>query len=625
MGLCSYLLIGFWFEKHSAYNAAIKAFTTTRVADVVMLLGIVYLYSETGTLNFREILYNEAVLDQLAGTPALLFGSFGISAAGLIGVFLIIGTIGKSAQFPLHVWLPDAMEGPTPVSAMIHAAAMVSAGVYAVIRMYPVFSAGGDPHHGEFTAPLLLMAYVGGFTALFAATIAVAQNDVKKVLAYSTISQLGFMIAALGIGAYIAAAFHLITHAFFKALLFMASGSVIHAMEHGEHHVHEHSHGHDDEDYPMLPAAVGGGHDTHGHGHDSHGHDAHAHGHDDHSHAAHAHDDHGHGHHFDPQDMMNMGGLSKRIPVTFITFVIGGLSLAGFPLITAGFWSKDEILADAWYGITYGYGPHFFVFLLLAVAAFLTAFYTARQLCLTFLGEPRTPEASHAGLGGPRSIISIAMQLPLVILAVFALIAGFVGVPTEFPVLGSIFSPHHNNFFHWTEYALLPTRLPEHPPFSATPVLVSFAVALGGLGLGYWVYGRKPLTAGQPDPLVAPLGPLHDLLKNKYYFDELYTIVFVRPSQTISRLTGDFIDKGIIDGFLHLIARVTTWIGDFSKVLNLWLIDGFGDGIPVFLGRLGNRLKFLQTGSVQQYLLLVALFAILIGLIFAASVGLAAN
>jgi NADH-quinone oxidoreductase subunit L len=211
MGLCSYLLIGFWFEKESAYKAAIKAFTTTRVADVIMLLGIAYLYAETGTLNFRDILYNQAVLDQLVNTPAIIFCG---SAAGLIGIFLVIGTIGKSAQFPLHVWLPDAMEGPTPVSAMIHAAAMVSAGIYAIVRMYPLLEAGGHPHTGDLSSPLMLMTIVGGFTALFAASIAVAQNDVKRVLAYSTISQLGFMMAALGIGAYIAAAFHLITHAF---------------------------------------------------------------------------------------------------------------------------------------------------------------------------------------------------------------------------------------------------------------------------------------------------------------------------------------------------------------------------------------------------------------------------
>jgi NADH-quinone oxidoreductase subunit L len=645
MGLCSFLLIGFWFEKHSAYRAAVKAFMTTRTADVFMLLGIAYLYASTGTLSFRDILYNEAVLDGLANTPAILFGGFGLSAAGLIGVFLIIGTIGKSAQFPLHVWLPDAMEGPTPVSAMIHAAAMVSAGIYAIIRMFPVFEAGGNVHGGVFTTPLLLMAFVGGFTALFAATIAVAQNDVKKVLAYSTISQLGFMMAALGIGAYVAAAFHLITHAFFKALLFMASGSVIHAMEHGEHHVHHlHAHHGHDEDFPVLASAAAGA-GAHGvvtqaqehaadhlesqgvpvedaSGIDAHGHDIH----EDHGH--HAHDEHGfdeEGAHFDPQDMMNMGGLRHRIPVTAITFAIGGLSLAGFPLITAGFWSKDEILADAFYGMTEGFGPHAFVFFILAIAAFLTAFYTARQLCLTFLGEPRTEEAKHAGLGGPGNVVSITMQLPLVILAVFAIFAGFVGVPSEFPILGPIFSAHDNPFFHWTEYTLLPTRLPAHPPFNFIPVLTSFAVALGGLYLGWLVYGRKPLAAGQPDPLIKPLGPLYPLLKNKYYFDELYQQVIVVPSQVISRVTGDFIDKGLIDGTLHAIARIATFLGDLLKMLNLWLIDGVGDGIPQAFGRLGSRLRFIQTGQVQQYLLYVAIFAILIGLIFAASIGLAGN
>src|SRR5512135_10789 len=235
MGLCSYLLIGFWYAKKSARDAAVKAFMTTRVGDVFMLLGIAYLYYATGTLSFRAI-FTEQVLHTLASVPS---GVLGLSAAGLIGLLLFIGTIGKSAQFPLHVWLPDAMEGPTPVSAMIHAATMVSAGVYMVIRMFPLLTAGW--HEGAALTPtLVVMSTIGAFTALFAATIALAQNDIKRVLAYSTISQLGFMIAALGIGAYVAAAFHLITHAFFKALLFLGSGSVIHGVEHGVLHTGEH-------------------------------------------------------------------------------------------------------------------------------------------------------------------------------------------------------------------------------------------------------------------------------------------------------------------------------------------------------------------------------------------------
>jgi NADH-quinone oxidoreductase subunit L len=593
MGLCSYLLIGFWYEKQSAYEAAIKAFTTTRVADVIMLLGIAYLYAVTGTLSFREILYNQAVLDTLANTPAVVFG--GISAASLIGIFLIIGTVGKSAQFPLHVWLPDAMEGPTPVSAMIHAAAMVSAGVYAIIRMYPLFEAGGHPHEGVFTPALNLMAFVGAFTALFAATIAVAQNDVKRVLAYSTISQLGFMMAALGIGAYIAAAFHLITHAFFKALLFMASGAVIHGMEHGEAHV-QRAHGHEEEHEPALLEAHMGGHD--GQTHDAH-----------------------HAPHFDPQDMMNMGGLRKGMPVTFITFLIGGFSLAGFPLLTAGFWSKDEILADAWNGLSHGYGPHIFVFVMLAVAAFLTAFYTMRQIGLTFWGEPRTEQARHANLG--QGVVSATMTLPLIILAFFAIVAGFVGVHPDFPLFGAIFSPEHNWFHHFVG----PTLIAEPPPiaFSLIPVLFSFAVALGGLYVGYQMYWRKPLAAGEPDPLVAWLGNLYPVLKNKYYLDEFYGRAFVQPSQWFSQVAvSQFLDRRIIDGILHSTGRVGTWIGEFFKSLNTWLIDGVGDGIPELIAVFGVWFRRIQTGKAQQYLLLAALAAILIALVFAVSSGILA-
>ncbi|MCY3797763.1 MAG: proton-conducting transporter membrane subunit [Chloroflexi bacterium] len=585
MGVCSYMLIGFWFEKESAYKAAIKAFTTTRIADVVMLLGIAYLYSITGTLSFRDIMYNPEALDLLATTAPIILGGWTVSAASIIGIFLIIGTVGKSAQFPLHVWLPDAMEGPTPVSAMIHAAAMVSAGIFALIRFYPLFAAGGDPHHGALTEPLAFMAVVGAFTALLAATMAVAQNDVKAVLAYSTISQLGFMMAALGIGAYIAAAFHLITHAFFKALLFMAAGSVIHGMEHGEHHVHEHGHGsHDEPDQ-----------------------------------------------HFDPQDMRNMGGLRKTMPVTFWTFLIGGLSLSGLPLITAGFWSKDEILADAWLVLDkYGSGAHGLVFILLALAAFMTAFYTMRQISLTFGGEPRSEAAKHANLG--RGIVSFTMTLPLIILAVFAIGAGFVGVPTDFPILGPIFSPQYNAFHHLViealplpaataAFASLPDYHPHAPPFNIVPVATSFIVALLGLWLGYLVYWRKPLKAGQADPMENFLGPLHPILQNRYYLDDVYIAVFVKPSQWLAQQVIAFLDRGIIDAVLHVIARIFTWLGDLIKVLNLWLIDGVGDGIPIAIFNFGGWLRRMQSGRVQQYLLLVLAAAVVIGVVLVLSSG----
>jgi NADH-quinone oxidoreductase subunit L len=454
---------------------------------------------------------------------------------------------------------------------------------------------------------------------------------VKRVLAYSTISQLGFMVAALGIGAYVAATFHLITHAFFKALLFMASGAVIHGMEHGHHHAHAHGHGHDEDDE---------------HAHDAHGHDAHdvVVERDEHGHpiavAQDAHgmamvDAHGHGHAageyvelpvasqkagaFDPQDMMNMGGLSKTMPVTWITFLVGGLSLAGFPLITAGFWSKDEILLDGWVGLTEGFGPQALVFICLALAAFMTAFYTARQLSLTFLGEPRTDAAKHANLG--KGIVSATMTLPLIILAFFAIFAGFVGVHPDFPILGSILSPNREiPFKEFLGYTLLVK--PELVPFSIVAPLVSFAVALGGLALGFWMYARKPLKAGDVDPMVAILGPVYPVLRNKYYFDELYTAVFIKPSQWFSKeVAYVFLDKGVIDGFLHLVARVFTWIGDLIKVLNLWLIDGFGDGIPEMVQRSGSWLRRLQTGRVQQYMLIITLVMVVIAIIFALSSG----
>lgn len=583
MGVCSYLLIGFWFEKETAYKAAIKAFTTTRIADVVMLLGIAYLYSITGTLSFREIMYNPETLNMLATTTPIIFGGFAVSAASIIGIFLIVGTVGKSAQFPLHVWLPDAMEGPTPVSAMIHAAAMVSAGIFSLIRLYPLFAAGGDPHHGILTESLAFMAVAGAFTALLAATMAVAQSDVKAVLAYSTISQLGFMMAALGIGAYVAAAFHLITHAFFKALLFMAAGSVIHGMEHGEHHVHEHGHQ--------------------------------------------AHD--GHGHHFDPQDMFNMGGLRHTMPVTFWTFLIGGLSLSGLPIVTAGFWSKDEILADAWLVLSkYGSGAHGMVFVMLALAAFLTAFYTMRQISLTFGGEARTEAAKYANLG--QGVVSLTMTLPLIILAAFALFAGFVGVPTDFPILGPILSPEHNSFHHLiiealplpeatAAYVSLPNYHPQAPPFNIVPVATSFLVALGGLGLGWWMYWREPLQAGKPDPMEEVLGPLHPILKQRYYLDDLYEWLLVKPSQWLGRQVIIFLDRGMIDAVLHVIARVFTWLGDLVKVLNLWLIDGVGDGIPIAIFNLGGWMRRLQSGKVQQYMLLALAAAVLIGILLVVS------
>ena len=522
MGLCSYLLIGFWYGKPSARAAAIKAFMTTRIGDVFMLLGIAYLYKATDTLSFRAIFTNEELMHALGTTMTPVFG---LSAAGLIALLLFIGTIGKSAQFPLHVWLPDAMEGPTPVSAMIHAATMVSAGVYAVIRMFPLLSLD----HNTMT----FVAFIGTFTAIFAATIAVAQNDIKRVLAYSTISQLGFMIAALGIGAYVAAAFHLITHAFFKALLFLGSGSVIHGMEHGVLHTGNHK--------------------------------------------------------VDPQDMFNMGGLRKKMPITFWTFLIGGFALSGFPLVTAGFWSKDEILADA-----FGHG-HMVVFITLAIAAFMTAFYTMRQITLTFLGEPRTKEAEHAQEN------KWTMTVPLMVLSFFAVTYGWVGIPEHFPGLGGILP----NWFHdFVGHTL--EHVPEAVEFSWVPLLTSIGVA--GLGLTFgWLYYRNVNSAKEDFFQIG-------VLKNKWYFDEAYDFLFVKPAYWFSEtFVYKWMDKKIIDGGLHFIAHATGVIGAairtyFDKII----VNGFGDLVGYGTKDIGKGMTPMQSGRIQQYLMAAMLALIVV-------------
>ncbi len=539
MGLCSYLLIGFWFQKESARNAGIKAFMTTRIGDVFMLLGLAFLYTATGSLSY-EVIFSEEVLHALTATPAF----WGLSAAGAIGLLLFIGAVGKSAQWPLHVWLPDAMEGPTPVSAMIHAATMVSAGVYMVIRIFPLFSAGWDHH--SLTPAMSVIAFIGAFTALFSATIAIAQNDVKGVLAYSTISQLGFMMAAIGIGAYVAAAFHLITHAFFKALLFLGSGSVIHGMEHGVLHTGNH--------------------------------------------------------HLDPQDMRNMGGLRKKMPITFWTFLIGGFALSGFPLVTAGFWSKDEIFADA-----FAHG-HMAVFITLAIAAFLTAFYTMRQITMTFLGEARTPEAEHA------HETPWTMTTPLVVLSIFAVGYGWVGIPEHFPVIGGLLP----NWFHDFVGHTLP-HAPAAPEFSWVPLLTSLAVALGGLGIGWLTY-RNFKSADAVDPMRKILGPVYHFIENKYYFDEAYDFLFVKPVIWISDVFTNKMDQGVIDGILHGFGKVSYTIGQTLRdkfdtpVVNRFIGDGSADAVQWF----GKKLRKVQTGRIQQYMIsaLGVLFIIFIALYY---------
>jgi NADH-quinone oxidoreductase subunit L len=560
MGFCSYSLIGFWYAREyhlgpediphiPPYKAAIKAFMTTRVADVVMLLGIVFFYFQFGTLNFNQAFTPESLDHVLSAIGPLAFG--------LMALMLFTGTVGKSAQFPLHVWLPDAMEGPTPVSAVIHAAAMVSAGVYFLLRIFPLLAVASGPMGSP--AVSMVIAGIGGFTALMAATIAISQNDVKGVLAYSTISQLGFMVAAIGIGGYVAGAFHLITHGFFKALLFLASGSVIHGMEYGAHEVHDH--------------------------------------------------------HSDPQDMRNMGGLRKKMPITFWTFLIGGLALSGLPFFTAGFWSKDEIFAEAWYLWEHdGRVLPLIIFIMLAIAAFLTAYYTARQISLTFLGRPRTPLAEHAHES------NYFMTIPLILLAIFSVIAGWAGIPETFPGIGPAIN---NNFFHHfvgaTIYKLMEElyalHLVNHPietlPFNLEPLITSLVVALGGLFVGWWIYGRKPLEEGEPDPVAKPLGPVYTFLSNKWYFDELYERVFINPTVYVSeKVVYETIDKGIIDGILHLIARAFYGFGYYVKRFEEVVIGGGVDWLKDSFLNISREFRQLQTGRVQEYALISALIAV---------------
>lgn len=565
MGLCSYLLIGFWYEKGSARAAAVKAFLTTRIGDAIMLVGMMLLYAwgNPPSLMFHDIFTPEN-LEHLANMQVTIpLINQSATAIGLIAVLLFFGTVGKSSQFPLHVWLPDAMEGPTPVSAMIHAATMVSAGVFLLVRMFPLYYAAGEASPGVLT----YVAFTGAFTAIFAATIAVAQWDIKRVLAYSTISQLGFMVAAIGIGAYTAALFHLITHAFFKGLLFLGSGSVIHGVEHGHHLAHEHA-AHDDH-----------GHDTgedHGHGHGPH--------------ILHRAD--GDLNPDDPQDMRNMGGLLRRMPLTGWTFIIGALSLCGFPLITAGFWSKDEILASAWDG------GNFWVFVTLAVAAFLTAFYTTRQVMLTFFGKPRTAAAEHA----PESVW--LMWLPLVLIAPFALFAGFFGIPAGFPVIGGLVP-------NWIEHQLEPYIEylhfhVAHPEFSWIPLLTSFVVALGGIAVGWLVYGRG-YAYEAVDPLRRVLGPVWWLLHRKYYIDELYNSTIVAFARGASSFLYWIDDLWIIDPIVDGIGRLGIWIGKVTAAFDRIVVDGIVNGAGWLASRSGQMLRNTQDGHVQVYLLVLVL------------------
>jgi NADH-quinone oxidoreductase subunit L len=539
VGLCSFLLIGFWYDMDTLgrpsfanANAAKKAFIANRVGDFGFIIAGLIIFWAFGSFQFDAVFAR--VPEVAAAMPWVIVA---------VTLLMLVGVAGKSAQIPLFVWLPDAMAGPTPVSALIHAATMVTAGVYLIVRSAPLYSVN---HSVQY-----FVATLGAATALFAATIAAGQYDIKKVLAYSTISQLGFMVAAAGMGAYVAAIFHLVTHAFFKALLFLDAGSVILGMERGHHRL------------------------AHGHADDAGGHSSEV---------------------FDPGDMRNMGGLRKQMPVTYWLYLIGSLALAGiFPL--AGFWSKDEILLDA----SKNY-PH--VYWMLLIAAFFTAFYMGRQIWMVFFGKPRTEVAEHAEES------PWVMTVPLMVLASLSVVGGLLNLATLF----GITLPGAHLLTEWLGHTLGEVEPGELDLIVAG---VSTVLALLALYFSWLIYGRKPIAAGQPDPLKKPLGPVFFGMENKWFIDEAYQFLFINPYRAISKFLADKVDWAFWHDWFHdkVIAGSYNW---FSIVL----LDQYADqrGIDAFANALGTGTKRLSTvmrvwqnGLVRTYALtvLVGVIAIL--------------
>ncbi len=517
VGLCSYLLIGFWYEKgKDGIGNAIagkKAFIVNRIGDFGFIVAMFLTFYTFGSLQFEEILRQVAIT-----------GEANQGAITAIALFLLLGATGKSAQIPLFVWLPDAMAGPTPVSALIHAATMVTAGIYMITRNSALFNLA--------PASANLVALVGGTTALFAATIAVGQFDIKKVLAYSTISQLGFMIAAVGMGAYVAGIFHLVTHAFFKALLFLSAGSVIQGIEQGAHDLE--------------------GHDEGGH------------------------------HDFNPQDMRNMGGLRSRMKITYCVYLIGALTLAGIPPL-AGFFSKDEILADASHINT-------MVYVFLVIAAFLTAFYMGRQIFMVFWGKARSDQAAHAKENPP------VMTIPLMVLAAGAALGGVLNLP----------GMHSLN--RWLEHTLGHLHVSE---FNFTVAGISTALAIAAIGIAWLIYGRKTLEKGEHDPLRRILGPVFVGMENKWWVDEAYEFLFIHPYFILAKFLAWF-DIQVIDGAINGLARLYNYLAGFLGRFDMAIIDGAINGLGRLVTIISDSLRGWHRGFARNYALPVVVGVILV-------------
>jgi NADH-quinone oxidoreductase subunit L len=488
VGLASYLLIGHYWEKKENSSAAMKAFYVNRVADIGLTIGAIILGLTVGSFRFTEILDAAE-----AGLAAL--GTVAVAA----GLLIFFGAMGKSAQFPLHVWLPDAMAGPTPVSALMHAATMVTAGVYLIARLFPFYEEMGAEARSW-------IMWIGAITLFATGLIALVQNDIKKVLAYSTVSQLGYMVAALGAGGYVAGLFHLWTHAFFKALLFLGAGSVIHAV---------HS-----------------------------------------------------------NNMSDMGGLKKHMPITYRTMLIGALALSGIPPL-AGFFSKDEILA------TFNHAQADTVFWLGAAAAMVTAFYTFRMIFLTFHG-------TYLGHGHPHESPRL-MTTPLIVLSIGAVAAGWVNIPGVF-----------TGFHHWVEERAV--FHPEEAPTSLdmAALIPGLIAAVVGILLAYLVFYPDRRTQAERDRFHIPV--LYPILRRKYFLDDLYWVGIVQPIKGPIARGVDWINTYVIDGIVNGVAAVTMVLSRFVyKRLDQSGIDGIIGALAATADATGSALRRLQTGRVQQY------------------------
>ena len=525
VGLCSYLLIGFYFQRKSASDAANKAFIVNRIGDAGFILGMFFIAWYFGSLRYVEV-------NHLARSGQFQIGDPIITAATLL---LFVGACGKSAQLPLYVWLPDAMEGPTPVSALIHAATMVTAGVYMVARSNALFVLA--------PSSMKVVAIIGALTAIFAASIGLVQNDIKRVLAYSTVSQLGYMFLALGVGAFAAGVFHVFTHAFFKALLFLGAGSVIHAMS-GE------------------------------------------------------------------QDMRNMGDLAHRIPVTYRTMFIATLAIAGIPPF-AGFFSKDEILWQTWtseggaYRVLWGIG---------FLTALMTAFYMFRLIYLTFYSKPRmSHEVEHHIHESPKS-----MTMPLVVLAVMSLMAGWIGWPHSLGgsdrfarYLDPVFAREAQVLTEEGRSAQVAAG--EREEEKTSPVEYGFMLLSVGAAVVGWIAASrfyKEADKGFTEPINAAAPPVYNMLLNKYYVDEGYDYAFTGRRKLGGVRLGtmglgeatSWFDANVVDGAVNAAGWITRATATFSSWWDKWIIDGIGVNGPAILARgLGMGTRFLQWGLVQWY------------------------